>query len=78
MGTQIRIKFNIETVEFKKEIVNYQRMVCYSIGVVAYRLVQLNKDETEDRKNLNRLDILQGGIETRFIPFLSKETKQQI
>ena len=36
----------------------YLKMICYSIGVVAYRLIQLNKDETDDRKNLSKLDIL--------------------
>ena len=53
-------------------------MICYAIGVVAYRLVQQNKDETDDRKNLSKLNILQGGVEPRFIPSLSVETKEQI
>ena len=43
---------------FNKLIGVYLKMICYSIGVVAYRLIQLNKDETDDRKNLSKLDIL--------------------
>ena len=53
-------------------------MVCYAIGIVTYRLVQLNKDESDERKNLSKLNILQGSIEPRFIPSLSQETKEQI
>ena len=55
-----------------------QRMVCYGIGAVAYRLIQLNKDETDDRKNISKLNILQGGVEVRFIPSLTSDTKIQI
>ena len=55
-----------------------QRMVCYGIGVVAYRLIQLNSSESDDRKNLSKLNILQGGVEVRFIPSLTSETKMQI
>ena len=53
-------------------------MVCYAIGIVTYRLVQLNKDESDERKNLSKLNILQGSIEPRFIPSLSQGTKEQI
>ena len=38
----------------------------------------LTDEGTEDKKNLNKLNILQGGIEARFIPSLSKDTKTQI
>ena len=54
------------------------RAISYSIGVVAYRLILLNKDESEDKKRLSTLNILQGGIEGRFIPSLSQDTKTQI
>ena len=50
----------------------------YTIGVVSYRLMVLNKDEDDDMKKLSKLNILQGGIEPRFIPSLSQETKTQI
>ena len=53
-------------------------MVFYGIGVVSYHLIRLNKDETGERKNLSKLNILQGGVEPRFIPSLSAETKRQI
>ena len=38
----------------------------------------LTNEESEERKNLSQLNILQGGIEARFIPSLSQETKRQI
>ena len=53
-------------------------MIIYAIGSVCYHLVHLNKDEASERKNLSRLNILQGGIEPKFIPSLSSETKRQI
>ena len=53
-------------------------MVFYAIGVLAYHLARLNRDETTTRKNLSKLNILQGGVEPRFIPTLSAETKRQI
>ena len=53
-------------------------MIFYGIGVVSYHLIRLNKDETGERKNLSKLNILQGGVEPRFIPSLSAETKRQI
>ena len=34
------------------------RAISYSIGVVAYRLILLNKDESEDKKRLSTLNIL--------------------
>ena len=38
----------------------------------------LTNEESEEKKGLNQLNILQGGIEARFIPSLSQETKTQI
>ena len=38
----------------------------------------LTNEESEEKKNLNKLNILQGGIEARFIPSLTQETKTQI
>lgn len=35
----------------------------------------MEKDESEEKKKLNKMNILQGGIESRFIPSLSVETK---
>ena len=61
---------------FHTLIESRQRMICYAIGVITYRLVQLNKDESDDKRNLSKLNILQGSIEPRFIPSLSVETKQ--
>lgn len=54
------------------------RAISYTIGVVAYRLILLSEDESQDKKKLSKLNILQGGIEGRFIPSLSQETKTQI
>ena len=54
------------------------RAISYSIGVVAYRLILLNKTENEESTNMSKMNILQGGIEARFIPSLSQPTKTQI
>jgi hypothetical protein len=51
------------------------RTICYSIGALAYRLTLVSSEETEESKALSKLNILQGGIEARFIPALSQETK---
>ena len=53
-------------------------MVIYGIGVVASHLIRLNNHEADDTKNLGKLNILQGGLEPRFIPSLTTETKRQI
>ena len=50
-------------------------MVFYGIGVVTHHLVRMNKDETNERKSLSKLNILQGGVNEKFIPSLSAETK---
>lgn len=55
-----------------------QRQFCYSIGVVANRLIQYSASEADDKKNIAKLNILQGGVEPRFIPSLTQETKDQI
>ena len=47
------------------------RGICYSIGVVAHRLIYVSSEEGQDKKSLNKLNILQGGIEARFIPCLT-------
>ena len=51
------------------------RAVNHSLGIVAYRLILLNEDENEEAKRLSKMNILQGGIEARFIPSLSDPTK---
>lgn len=74
MGSERRslAKFDI----FETNVEEQQRQICYSIGVVSCRLIQFNTAGDEaDKKNLNKLNILQGGVEARFIPSLTKETK---
>ena len=63
---------------FYNGVLESQRKTIYAIGAICYHLVQLNKEEASERKNLSRLNILQGGIEPKFIPSLSSETKRQI
>lgn len=53
------------------------RQLSYTIGWVAGRLIQRKQDEEED-STLSKLNVLQGGIENRFIPGLSEPTKIQI
>ena len=67
-----------ESDTFIKVIDQSQRAVCYAIGHVSYRLILLNVDDGEESKKLSKLSLLQGGIESRFIPSLSRETKLQI
>ena len=62
--------------KFRKHVEESLRAINYSIGVVSYRLMHLNKDESEESKKLSKMNILQGGIEARFIPSLSAETKR--
>ena len=52
---------------------NIQRQICYAIGVVAYRLIEV-PEETE-RNPIRKLNILQGGIEHKFFSFLAEDTK---
>lgn len=55
------------------------RYVNYAIGNVASQLINRNfGEETSDLNGLKKLNILQGGIETRFIPSLTEETRLQI
>ena len=55
------------------------KYVNYGIGNIACQLIQRNVGEEEadqsNIQNLSKLNILQGGIEPRFIPSLSDETK---
>ena len=51
---------------------NVLRQISYTTGWVAGRLIQHKKEEDE---TLSKLNILQGGIENRFIPGLSEATK---
>ena len=75
---KVIMKISESSRTFQDLLDHYCSMTYYSIGVIAYRLIQLNSDEDEDKKNLSKLDILHGGIESRFIPTLSKETRTQI
>ena len=54
---------------------NVLRQISYTTGWVAGRLIQQKQEEDE---TLGKLNILQGGIENRFIPGLSEATKIQI
>ena len=54
---------------------NVLRQISYTIGWVAGRLIQQKQDENDE---LSKLNVLQGGIENRFIPDLSQPTKIQI
>lgn len=54
---------------------NVLRQISYTIGWVSGRLIQQKQDENDE---LSKLNVLQGGIENRFIPDLSQPTKIQI
>ena len=80
----IKIIRRVNETEFKdidkinKLVDECMRSFNYSIGIISYRLMHLSKDEDSEMKKLSKLNILQGGIEPRFIPSLSHETKIQI
>lgn len=75
----VKAIFKLEQVDsFATHVRENLRAVTYSIGVISYRLIHMEKDESEEKKKLNKMNILQGGIESRFIPSLSVETKAQI
>jgi hypothetical protein len=63
---------------FQRLVEESQRAICYSIGAVSYRLMLLSNEMSEEQKKVQKLNILQGGIEAHFIPSLSAETKTQI
>ena len=48
-----------------------QRAICYSIGAVSYRLMLLSNELSEEQKKVQKMNILQGGIEAHFISSLS-------
>ena len=43
---------------YRKIVEESLRSIGYSIGVISYRLILLNKDDSEDKKNLSKLNIL--------------------
>lgn len=57
---------------------NVLRQVTYTLGFVAGRLIQQDQGANDDDNTLSRLNVLQGGVEDRFIPGLSEPTKVQI
>lgn len=66
---------DILTNSFMQLVQETQRQVCHAIGFTSYRLMLLNEEESNEGKKMSKLNLLQGGIETRFIPSLSAETK---
>ena len=68
--------FNIESTKLVSYMRKVLRHLTYTIGWVAGRLIQRKQDDSDD--TLAKLNVLQGGIENRFIPGLSAETKVQI
>lgn len=67
-----RTQLKLQSIDsYKKLVEESLRSICYSIGVLAYRLTLLSSDEKEEQRSLSKLNILQGGIEARFIPALT-------
>ena len=68
-----------------KKIEYVLRMACYTLGIVSNKLITSDDKEKEEeesatksRIDFTKLIILQGGLENRFIPELSKGTKTMI
>ena len=76
----IKIKRSLfDSDSFLKFVHFTQRQLGYTIGIVTYRLIQMEDlEQSSGLAALNKLNILQGGIEDRFIPTLSDETRKQI
>ena len=53
------------------------RQITYTIGVITQRLIKAEdgEHETDSFRSLMDLNLLHGGIEDRFIPSLTDETK---
>ena len=57
---------------------------CYTIGVISSHLIQTEKQEEASDKDaalketLNKLPVIKGGIESRFIPSFDQKTKDLI
>ena len=64
--------FNVDDNKFVIYLQKVLRQISYTIGWVAGRLIQRKQDKDE---TLSKLNVLQGGIEDRFIPGLSDRTK---
>ena len=64
--------FNVDDNKFVIYLQKVLRQISYTIGWVAGRLIQRKQDKDE---TLSKLNVLQGGIEDRFIPGLSASTK---
>ena len=56
------------------------RQITYTIGVITQRLIKSEDGDSENAvlRSLTKLNLLHGGIEDRFIPSLTDETKHQI
>ena len=67
--------FNMDDNKFVIYLQKVLRQISYTIGWVAGRLIQRKQDKDV---TLSKLNVLQGGIEDRFIPGLSGPTKIQI
>lgn len=68
-------------------ITKCMRQCCYTMGIVANQLIrnpkekEAKEEDPETKKNkidFKKLIMLQGGLEMRFIPELSDETKKNI
>ena len=60
--------FTMDNDELVIYLQNVIRQISYTIGWVSGRLIQQKQDEND---TLSKLNVLQGGIEDRFIPDLS-------
>ena len=83
-GLPVELLWKTKSMQTHTIIVEAMRQCCYSLGVVAHQLILSKESEEEDKKkeeqknekvDLSKLVMLQGGLERRFIPELSDKTK---
>ena len=86
-GLRVELRWKVQTEPGWLAIVEPMRQCIYTLGVVSHKLISPNedeptKDESKEKKDekvdLSKLVLLQGGLEDRFIPELSDKTKEHI
>ena len=63
---------------FTAYVQNCLRELCFTIGSISCRLIQDDGGSTQELGAVRKLNIIQGGIEDRFLPTLAAEVRTKI
>ena len=86
-GLRVDLLYKAKAVSAWDAITQTMRQASYTMCVIAHRLIapedeeekkQEEKDKKSEKPDFNKLTMLQGGLESRFIPELSDKTKTLI